>query len=170
MKLKKLILTAIALTVMNTASAYQITNGKVLEERVKITGSIVKGYLKDEPISRAVRTNGDSAIDARAYHAEGMTRTAIYTEGYHSAYIVNNSAGSKRYGYTIKLCADGDNCWETFRNILLDPQGRFIDSSSSHTLKYFDKPGTYKNVAETIIICDDKNYRRDSNNIDVRKP
>lgn len=169
MKVKKIIITAIALSVSMSALAFEIEGGQVLEHRTKITGNLQGAYLKDEPISRALRPQGDSTIDAQAYHAAGTARSNIRVEGFHSAYIVNNGTISKRYGYTVRLCADGDNCFEDFRNISLNPKGRFVDSSSSHSVKYFDKPGIFKTVAETIIIGDDRNSKRGENTIEVRK-
>lgn len=167
MKLKKAIITVIALSVINSASALELHGARILNHKEGITGDkIIEGHFEDKPFTKA---SGGAYVDARVDNADGFTKSNTYIYGAHSFMIVNHSKTKEMYLYEYKLCADNTNCLYRSDHLEIDPNGSASNSANSTVVAYFDKPDTYHSFASTRVSGESSGIRTANGIINIRK-
>jgi hypothetical protein len=167
MKVRKIIISAIALSVITSASAIELHGARIIDHKEWITGDkIVSGHFEDVPFHKAT---GGAYVDARVDNAEGFTKSNTYIYGSHSFQIVNHSKTKEMYLYEYKLCADNTSCLYRSDHLEIDPSGSASNSANSTVVTYFDAAGTYHSFSSTRVSGESSGVRTANGTISIRK-
>ena len=148
MKLRKAMITAIALSVINSASAMELSNARIIDSKQWISGDkIVEGHFENNN----KQFSKDAMVDAGVNSPTGKVKTNIIVYGNHGIQIMNRTRNKQMYTLEYKVCADSSSCLSRIDHVEIGQNGYFKDSTQSALVVCFDNPGSISDYALTKV-------------------
>ncbi|MBA3535870.1 MAG: hypothetical protein H0T84_04575 [Tatlockia sp.] len=163
------VVTALAF-ILSTSSYGAIMKGAtILEEHSWITGGNEGSHPIEGHIVHLPKGIMSASALASTSDVSGQVYSNIYTSGYHSYRIDNNSGQNQEYTINLSLCAYGNSCFRNQRRINLQKGGYFYDNAGSSLACSFDRRGTFSLEAITDVAGESSAHDNNSALIHITK-
>lgn len=148
--MKKIISIIVLFGVISSSNAMMVADGvELVSSNSWITGNVISGHMEESNVFFSYAN-----ASAIANGGSGRIFTNITSSGNHSFRIENSSKNTKTYTISVKLCADGNNCFNNSSTYRLNAGSNYSNSTTTYITNYYSSSGCKPLVAITNVTGD----------------